>query len=183
MRKTTHENTLTYTYDPTRQSRGKYLVNGKWLNHGDYAEILCKHCLGYEATKDANTRYDKGHDIPELSASVKSWQCGLTTKKDMPKERMAFLEEFMKNDPSEMFIFVADVAEEVNLYYLDRAEMLDFITTLWKWDNYCNNWRVTTSTAKIFNYFESRLGAQLLPRFLKKKLKNLLTNGSTYGNI
>jgi hypothetical protein len=80
-------------------------------------------------------------------------------KKDMPKERMAFLEEFMKNDPSEMFIFVADVAEEVNLYYLDRAEMLDFITTLWNWDNYCNNWRVTTSTTKIFNYFESRLGA------------------------
>ena len=157
MRKTTHINTMIYTYDPTRESRGKWLVNEKWLNHGDYAEILCKHCLGFTAEKDANTRYDKGHDIPELAASVKSWQCGLTVKKDMPREKMEFLEVFMANDPSEQFIFVADVAEEVNLYYLDREEMKNFILDLWHWDTYCNNWRVTSSVNKIFNYFESKL--------------------------
>ena len=185
MRKTTHINTMKYTYDGTRQSRAKWYIDHieKWLNHGDYAEILCKHCLGYDPVKDVNTAYDKGHDIPELAASVKSWQCGLTTKKDMPREKMEFLEVFMANDPSEQFIFVADVADEVNLYYLDRKEMRDFILSLWTWDSHCNNWRVTKSTTKIFTYLEARVGAQT-PTFQKKgakEMKRLYKITTVYG--
>lgn len=81
MIKKTFENTLSYQYDATRE-RAKYTLDGKkYMNHGDFCEVLAKHCLGFKAEKDKNTRFDMGADIPELNASVKSIRCGLTDTK------------------------------------------------------------------------------------------------------
>ena len=81
MIKKTYPITLSYQFDASRKYT-KYSVNGeKWMNHGDFCEILAKHCLGYEPKKDSNTRFDKGADISALNASVKSYGGGLTKLK------------------------------------------------------------------------------------------------------
>ena len=106
MKKMTFENTMTYQYIGDRKG-AKYTLDGEhFMNHGEYAECLAKFVLGYKAEKDANTRFDKGEDIPELNASVKSWNCGLTDMK-LADNKEEFLHKFWEmSNPNVTYIWV-----------------------------------------------------------------------------
>ena len=84
MKKETYENNLSYIFEADRKN-AKYSIDGgnHFMNHGDYCECLAKSVLGFEPKKDANTRADEGWDIEEIKASVKSWNCGLSDRKDL----------------------------------------------------------------------------------------------------
>ncbi len=144
----TAKNPLPYIYDPTH-ARARYTINNgeTWMNHGEFCERIAKAILGYTPNKDA-VAFDKGFDIPELRASVKSYKCGLSNCKDMPKTPDAFIAEFWKRDIAELHIYVCDHGEYFNLYLMNTAEFKRFITHFAKWDEACKNFRIYTCDNK-----------------------------------
>lgn len=156
MEKLTFTNNLTYTYDATRKNN-KYKIRDTWYNHGDYCEMLAKSVLGLEVKKDGNTAFDKGDDIPEYHASVKSWNCGLTECKDMPKNPKDFMRDFWERDHSETFIWVYDYADMVDLWFMDRLEFMEFVNNFASWDNYCVKYRIKICNNKINAWLESKI--------------------------
>ena len=158
MTKLTFENNLNYIFNPERKN-AKYSLNGgeTYMNHGEYCECLCKSVLGYEAHKDANTAFDKGDDIPEMKASVKSWRCGLTDCKDMPKNPEDFMKEFWIRDHSENFIWVYDYADMVDLWIMNRNEFKAFVNEFAVWDNHCTKFRITICNNKINTWLEAHI--------------------------
>lgn len=158
MKKMTFENNLPHLFNPDRKG-SKYSLDGgeTYMNHGEYCECLCKSVLGFEARKDANTAFDKGDDLPEMKASIKSWNCGLTECKDMPKEPEAFMQEFWARDNSENFIWVYDYADMVDLWIMNRQEFAEFANQFATWDNYCTKFRIKTCNNKINAWLEAHL--------------------------
>ena len=79
MTKTIATMPITYTYNAERKG-AHYLIDGRtnYVNGGEFAEIVCKAVRGFEAVKDANTKFDKGSDIEETRTSIKSNGSGLT---------------------------------------------------------------------------------------------------------
>ena len=158
MIKKTYENNLNYIFDGERRSAKYSLNNGEtWMNHGEYCECLAKSVLNLQATKDANTAFDAGDDIPELHASVKSFGCGLTECKNMPNNPADFLKAFWERDKSTTFIWVYDYGEMVDLWFMDRTEFTEFVNTFATWDNYCVKFRIKTCNNKINNYLERKI--------------------------
>lgn len=158
MKKATYTNNLTYIYNAERTYAKYSLDNGEhWMNHGEYCECLAKSVLGLTAKKDANTAFDAGDDIPELRASVKSSNCGLTECKNMPKNPEDFMEAFWERDKSETFIWVYDYEESVDLWFMNRTEFAEFVNEFAKWDNHCVKYRIKTCANKINFYLERKL--------------------------
>lgn len=153
----TFENTMSYTFDGTRKG-AKYTLDGeRFMNHGEYAECLAKHVLGYEAIKDANTRFDMGEDIPELNASVKSWNCGLTDMK-LADNKEEFLTKFWEMSNHDVtYIWVNDYADMVDIYFMNEAEFKKFTEQFGSWDGYCKKIRFKTCVNKITAWLDARI--------------------------
>ena len=129
---------MTYTYDPSH-NRARYTLNGEnWMNHGEFCERMAKAILGFEPHKDS-LPFDTDYDIPELKASVKSYKCGLTDRKDMPKTPTEFLSEFWRREIAELHIYVCDHGEYFNLYMMNTAEFRSMIENLATWDEAIHN--------------------------------------------
>ena len=161
MRKETYANNLPYLFDPTR-SGAKYSLNGgkTFMNHGEYCECLAKSVLGLEPHKDANTRHDEGHDIPELNASVKSYNCGLSDRKDLKTDKYDSLNQFFADElPNTTSIWVVDNNETVDLWYMNRDEFIAFTLACASWDTHCRKWRFKMCATKTNRYLEDRLCA------------------------
>lgn len=157
MKKLTFENNLTYTYNADRKG-AKYSLDGEhYMNHGEYAECLAKSVLGFEVHKDANTRFDKGEDIPELNASVKSWNCGLTDMKlgDTYEEFIAKFWEMSNNETT--YIWVYDYADMVDLWFMSYAEFQRFVAQFGSWDSHCKKIRFKTCNNKINAWLEAQI--------------------------
>lgn len=159
MRKETYTNNLTYIYEADR-ANAKYSIDGgqHFMNHGEYCECLAKSVLGFEAKKDANTRADKGHDIPELNASVKSWNCGLSDRKDL--RGLGFKEFYKRFFADEIkdttYIWVHDYGEMVDLYYLSQKEFKTFTKEFGRYYDYEQKIRFKVSENKIVKYLEKK---------------------------
>ena len=160
MKRETYENNLNYIFNPTR-ANAKYSLDGgqHWMNHGDYCECLAKSVLGFEPHKDANTKHTEGHDIPELNASVKSWNCGLTDRKELRGLGFDKFCETFFNDELEgtIYIWVHDYGEMVDLYYLDMNEMKEFTKNCAKYYDYEAKVRFKMSPNKIIKYLDERV--------------------------
>lgn len=154
----TFENNMSYIFDATRKG-SKYSINNgeSWMNHGEYCECLAKSVLGYDAVKDANTRFDKGEDIPELNASVKSWNCGLTDMK-LGDTKEEFLTKFWAmSNPEVTYIWVYDYADMVDIYFMNEKEFKRFTEQFGSWDNYCKKIRFKTCNNKINAWLDERI--------------------------
>ncbi len=161
MKKETYANNLSYIFNAERYG-AKYSIDGgnKWMNHGDYCECLAKSVLGFEPKKDANTRSDKDHDIREINASVKSWKCGISDRKDLKAigNREEFLYQFFHDEiPNTTYIWVNDYDEFVDLYYMNMEEFKKFVDVCASWDNYEQKIRFTKSINTIISYLEKEL--------------------------
>lgn len=157
MRKETYTNNLTFTFDGTRKG-AKYTLDGEhYMNHGEFCECLAKSVLGYDAIKDANTAYDMGHDIPEINASVKSWNCGLTDRK-LADNRAEFVERFFEtSDKNTTYLWVYEYGEMVDLWYMNESEFRQFTEQFGNWDGYAKKIRFKTCNNKINAWLESHL--------------------------
>ena len=161
MRKETYTKNLAYSYDPAHSGAHYTLDHQRFFNHGELCEILAKSVLGYEPKKDANTRNDQGHDIPEIHASVKSWNCSLSSRKDFRKEKMQYLEDFFNSElPDTVYLWVCEYSEFVDLWYLDEAEMRAFVLNCASWDGYNCKWRFKMCDTKINQYLHTCISIQ-----------------------
>lgn len=158
MKKTSHVNTLNHLYNANRKGAKYSLNNGEtWCNHGEYAECLAKKVLGYDTEKDANTRFDKAHDINEINASIKSWKCSLT---DMPLADNfdEYVEKFFAiSDDNTTYIMVNDYADMVDLYYMNAAEFRMFVEKFGSWEKSRNKVRLEKAMSKMVIWMESNL--------------------------
>lgn len=126
MKKIESEIKINFLFDNSRKG-AKYTLNGlNWMNHGEFAEIVTKNILGFESVKDANTAFDKGSDIPEIKASVKSSKASLTSMKlaDTFEESM---NEYFKRTHSEIFIYTVIIDENATLYMMNKKEFRLFM--------------------------------------------------------
>lgn len=157
MKKMTFANNLTYIFDAKRAG-AKYTLDGEhWMNHGEYCECLAKSVLGYEPTKDANTAFNAGEDIPELNASVKSWNAGLTDMK-LGATRAEYVEKFFSmSNPETVYLWVYDYADMVDLWFMDATEFRAFVEAVGNWDEHCKKIRFKTCNNKINLWLESML--------------------------
>lgn len=159
MRKETYEVKLNYIYDADRP-RNHYSIDGiHYMNHGDFCECLAKFVLGYKPEKDANTAFDKGHDIPEINASVKSWKCG-TTNVNLGKDRQTHWKNFMARElPNTQYIWVYDAGKTVDLWYMNSKEFEEFTEAIASWDETRHNLRYMKSNRTINRWLENKLCA------------------------
>lgn len=126
MKRIESEIKINYTFDNNRKG-AKYTLNGlNWMNHGEFAEIVTKDILGFESVKEANTAFDKGSDIPEIKASVKSSKASLTNMKlaDTFEESM---NEYFKRTHSKIFIYTVIIDENATLYMMNKKEFKLFM--------------------------------------------------------
>ena len=157
MIKKTYPITLSYQFDASRKYN-KYSTEGeKWMNHGDFCEILAKHCLGFEPKKDANTRFDKGADIPELNASVKSYNGGLADMKLSDDPEIWLNRFWAMSDETQIVIWVFEHGEEVDLWFMSHEEFKEFVKIATKWDNHDKKYRFKTCSNKTNAWLEARL--------------------------
>ena len=152
--------TLDYVYDSNRKG-AKYSLDGglTWGNGGEFKEAALKHCIGVPALKDANTPFDKGSDIPELKASVKSSRFTLTTEvlaDTFEKSK----EVFFRRVHSNKFIYVVIIENELTAYTMNKREFSEFLDN-WASLNERGVIRAKSTSTKMINWFEERVAQAL----------------------
>ena len=162
MKKATFVKNLSYIFDADRKG-AKYSIDGgqKWMNHGDFCECLAKSVLGFKPVKDANTRSDKGHDLPELNLSIKSFKCGLSDRVDLKalKDPEKFYNQFFADElPNTNYCYVIEYGEFVDLYIMNFEEFKQFVRDMASWDTYSFKFRFNTCDNKTAKYFEEKIG-------------------------
>ena len=126
MRKETYEINLAYTFNPEHKG-ANYTFDGEhWTNGGEFAEIITKAVLGFEAKKDSNTRYDVASDIEELNTSVKSSRFTHVnfTLADNFKDTV---KRYFETVHSTQWIYTVVMNETATLYYMNANEFENFI--------------------------------------------------------
>lgn len=155
MKKATYEINLAYTFDPTHKG-ANYTFDGEhWTNGGEFAEVVTKAALGYEAKKDANTRYDVASDIEELNASVKSSRFTLVnfSLADTFEES---INRYFETVHSTLWIYTVIIEDTAMLYYMNRKEFKDFLYTFSSL-NERNVIRCKATSGKMIKWFEEKI--------------------------
>ena len=155
MKKEVRAITIDYTYDTAHKGTNYTLDGQHWMNGGEFAEIITKAVLGYEAKKDANTSYDVASDIEELNASVKSSRFTLVNKvlADTFDETV---NKYFETVHSTVWIYTVIMEETATLYYMTAEEFREYLykfTAL----NERNVIRAKATSAKMIAWFESKL--------------------------
>ena len=156
MTKTIATMPITYTYNAERKG-AHYLIDGRtnYVNGGEFAEIVCKAIRGFEAVKDANTKFDKGSDIEETRTSIKSNGCGLTDEK-LADNREDFLARYFERTHSTNVDYVVIIDDEVSIYNMNMNEFREFTNEFAKWDKHSEKVRIKTS-GKMIKWFEEKV--------------------------
>lgn len=149
--------TTNYQFDSARKG-AKYTFDGgqTWKNSGEAVEILLKGALGLAAEKDANTSFDKGDDIPELRASVKSPKFTLTTVK-LGADFETITDEYFKRTVSELVIWGYIAGEELVTYWMSMDEFKEYLNNWGYLDKHSGYVRGKALSNKMLNWFEARV--------------------------
>ncbi len=126
MKKLVQDITFDYTLD-TSHKGAPYTIDGThYMNGGEFKEIVAKNVTGYMGGKDANTPFDKGSDIPELNASVKSSAATLVNMK-LADNFDDFVKVYFERVHSNLFIWSTIQETTATLYMMDANEFKTFI--------------------------------------------------------
>lgn len=104
-------------------------IKRKYKNNGQHAEQLADYALTGQIRKADRIAFDKGSDIPELEASVKSARFTLasTLKGETFKEQ---LEDYFTRTASKLAVYVSLELEIA--FLMDMEEFRTFIETFCK---------------------------------------------------
>lgn len=104
-----------------------YTVNGKnFFNFGNYAEAVVSEWAGYGFSYDNDhIPFDKGSDIEELNASVKSSGASLACL--YGDDRNSIIAEYFARVHSTMWIYAMQVDNEWWLYQMTAEEFKEFL--------------------------------------------------------
>lgn len=156
MTRLTYAITMPYSYDPTHKGAPYTYDGSHWLNAGEHIETLVKFHMGFSAHKDANTPYDLGSDIPEISASVKSSKATLVNKK-LGEDMTSFLDAYFQNVHSDKFIWGAQIEDSLLVYIMTATEFRPFIEQFAK-INERGVVRFKTTSGKMLAWLDERAG-------------------------
>lgn len=156
MKKATYTlNKVQYQYDEERKG-AKWSFNGtNWMNGGEFKEAAYKACLGYEATKDANTRFDEGSDIEQTHESVKSSKATLTSVK-LGKNFEEVVKAYFEKVASKKFTWVVIIENELTAYTMNKAEFEEFIREWARFDKGRKVVRFKATSGKMVRWLEKR---------------------------
>lgn len=145
-----------YRFDADRKGAKYSLDNGEhWLNAGEFAEAVLKFAMGFSPCKDANTAFDAGSDIPELSMSVKSSKATLTSEV-LGKDLTTSLNTYFERTASTSWAWVVVADETVTAYIMNAEEFRKF-TEEWASYNTENRVRYKVTSGKMVKWFEERV--------------------------
>lgn len=125
MKKIVSEIKINFIFD-TAHKGAPYSIDGKWMNGGEFAEVITKLILGYPAKKDANTAYNEGSDIPEIKASVKSSKFTLVNKK-LANTFKESIERYFETVHSSLWIYTVVIENTATLYMMNKKEFEKFL--------------------------------------------------------
>lgn len=155
MKKITAEIKINFTFDTTHKG-ANYTFDGQhWVNGGEFAEVITKSVLGFEAKKDACTRYDVASDIEEINASVKSSRFTLVNMKlaDTFEETV---NKYFETVHSTMWIYTVVIENTAMLYMMNKDEFKEFLYTFTAL-NERKVVRCKATSGKMIAWFESKL--------------------------
>ena len=155
MKKLTAEIKINFTFDTAHKGANYTLDNEHWVNGGEFAEIITKSVLGFEAKKDANTAYDVASDIEEISASVKSSRFTLVNKK-LADTFDETVKRYFETVHSTQWIYTVIIENTATLYFMNKEEFTEYLykfTAL----NERNAIRAKATSTKMIAWFESKL--------------------------
>lgn len=157
MKKVIIKNELNFIYDNSRRG-AKYSLTGKnWMNRGEYLEAATKFAFGYTPEKDANTAFDKGYDIPELQASVKSNGCSLTSMR-LGDTMDEFIEKFFQqSSENTKYIWTSEENDMMYIYIMNNKEFKIFVENFGSWEKSRKTIRIKRSEKRIRKYLEDCL--------------------------
>lgn len=157
MKKQVYEISLPYTFNPAHKGAPYTFDNGAhWCNHGDFIEIMVKYHMGFKAGKDGNTPYDKGSDIEEIRASVKSSKCTLVNKK-LGNDMAESLHTYFTNVHSNKWFFGHDIDGELHIYMMNDTEFNTFCNAFARYDKSREVVRFKSTTGKMIHWLENRV--------------------------
>lgn len=155
MTKTTFFSNKSVTFNPERKG-AKYTFDGvHYFNNGNYLEGTCSECYtGVWCYDTKSVAYDKGSDIEQIHASVKSSKASLTDliKGDSVTE---VLDVYFERCPSKLWIWAVKVDEEFWFYEMNASEFRTF-TLEWAGLEH-GKVRYKTSSGKMIKWLEERL--------------------------
>ena len=155
MKKLVKEINIKYTYDPTH-SGAHYTIDGThYMNGGDITEVCIKSALGFECKKDGNTPYNKGSDIEELNASVKSSKATVANMV-LGDTMETSMDTFFATVHSTLFIYGIIIENDITMYFMDSVEFREFLTD-WAKLNERGYMRLKATSGKMIKWFEERV--------------------------
>ena len=125
MKKQIYNISISYQFDPSHRGAPYTFDGSHYMNAGEFTEIMVKAHMGFNASKDANTPYDRGSDIPEINASVKSGGATLVNMK-LGTTDSEFLDVFFENVHSDKFFWGVVVDDELTVYMMNADEFRPF---------------------------------------------------------
>ena len=130
MLKNTYTLNLNYTFDPNYKG-AHYVINNKHMNAGEFIEVALKACKGYEASKDANTRFDMGSDIEETHTSVKTF--GFSLCESIANTFEDTINEYFKRTASNNVSYALLINEEIVEYNMNMDEFKEMLVKFGTW--------------------------------------------------
>lgn len=156
MKKQVYSVSVPYTFDPSHKG-APYTFDGEHhMNGGEFTESMVKVHMGFECGKDANTPYDRGSDIPEIRASVKSSRATLVNKK-LGADMAEILDTYFQNVHSDKWIWGVVIEEQVITYMMTASEFRAFTETF-AGVNERGVVRFKTTSGKMLRWLEERVG-------------------------
>lgn len=157
MKKTTFTMNFHFEYDSAHRGAPYSLDGEHWMNGGEFAETADKLCKGLGSSKDANTPFDAGSDIPETMTSVKSSKATLTSKQigyDFESIKRCYFARVHSTN----WDYVVIMDDTLIVYNMDSAEFESFLDN---WATYCkdrNVIRFKATSGKMLNWLDERVG-------------------------
>ena len=155
MKKYTYINNMPYSFDPTRKG-AKYLIGGKYKNHGEFLESVAKFHRGLDYLVNPTTSWDTGSDIESLHASIKSGKASLARLYGNSFE--AIKEAYFAGVASTCWIFMVDIGEEITEYHMNADEFSQFLNefgaTGIESGSHLMKIRIQGFSKRMYNWFE-----------------------------
>ena len=152
------EYTINFHYEFNPEHKGApYTLDGEhYMNGGEFAEIADKMVKGLGSTKDANTPFDKGSDIPETDTSVKSSKATLTGVQigyDFESIKRCYFARVHSTN----WDYVIIIDDTVIIYNMNASEFESFLDN---WANYYkdrNTIRIKGTSGKMIKWLDERV--------------------------
>ena len=125
MEKSIHSIKIAYAFNPNRRGAHYTIDNIHFMNHGEFCEILTKSVLGFTLTKSP-LPYDKGSDIPEIEASVKSNRFTLVNA-NLGNTLVEAVARYFETTHSKLWIYTIFTGNAITLYKMNSAEFKEFL--------------------------------------------------------